>query len=86
MKRKTIDLGMRLHLDIEDDSKLDLAELIFKATEGEGDIRYGVNMNANIGWYASQKIQENLLNRGISKDQISVIGNSMHIKVISDKI
>ena len=86
MAELSIDLGMVIQLVINDDLELDVSEEVYRSVRGEGDNRGGFNMNADIGYYASQKIQENLLNRGISKDQIKIVGNSIHVKVKTGEV
>ena len=57
MRKIKVDLG--LVIEVEYPGALDTSVLrrIFRATRGDGDIRKGINMNADIGWYVANKLQ-----------------------------
>jgi len=77
----TIDLGITIDFETtkefsEGDTFL---EHIFKAMRGEGDLRKGINMKADIGWYVQDKLKENLAAKGLYED-MKITGHSVHIK------
>lgn len=61
-----IDLGLVLH-NVKVPSSMSDQEVldhIFRVIGGEGDIRQGVNMFADVSFYVSSQIQDNLKNMG----------------------
>ena len=73
-REMNIDLGLVLNNVKVPSSMSDQEALdhIFRVVLGEGDIRQGVNMFADVSYYVSSKIEENLANIG---SPIEVSGN-----------
>lgn len=80
--KKTIDLGLTIEIEYPNSCSGTVHHRIFEATKGEGDIRKGINMNANISWYVANKIQENLNNQGL--DHIKIGNSGIHIKEVKE--
>ena len=83
MRKIKVDLG--LIIEVEYPGALDTSVLrrIFRATRGDGDIRKGINMNADIGWYVANKLQENIDNT-YADDCVKIGNHSIHIKKVKE--
>ena len=77
----TIDLGIAIDFETTESFSATntFEEHIFEAMRGEGDDRKGVNMNADIGWYVQNKLEENLTAKGLS-GFMKITGHGVHIK------
>ena len=82
--RKTVQVGLGLSIDCEINTNSNFyrnkfERSIYNAVRGKGDTRKGINMNADIGYYVANKIQENLDNEGLGAF-CKITGHSMQIK------
>lgn len=82
-KRKiNVDLGLVLNMEVPasmPDSEV--LDLVFRASNGEGDERFGLNMWANIGFAVQTQLEENLENMGTD---LTIRGNEFCIKPKGD--
>ena len=80
-KKVQIDLGLIIDFEtIKAFSKTNTFERhIYDAMRGKGDVRKGINMKADIGWYVANKIQENLTSQGLG-EYCKITGHSVQIK------
>ncbi len=64
-REMNIDLGLVLHVSVPSTmSDQEVLEHIFRASCGEGDSRQGLNMLADVSFYVSSQIGDNLKNIG----------------------
>jgi len=84
MKKVKIDLGLIIDFEtVKAFSETDTFEgHVYDAMRGMGDVRKGVNMKADIGWYVANKIEENLASIGLG-EHCKVTGHSMQIKRVN---
>jgi len=81
--RKTVkvNLGLSIDCEINTDSNFyrnKFERSIYDAVRGKGDVRKGINMNADIGYYVATKIQENLDSEGLG-NFCKITGHTIHI-------
>ena len=78
MKTK-IDLGLTITIEYPETLDESVLTRIFDAVRGKGDIRKGINMNADIGYYVANKLKENMDNTYPDK-LVSIKDHGVHIK------
>ena len=61
MRKLSIDLGLVIDVNVPDEmSDGDACGVIFDVSEGKGDPRYGMNMNADVAYFVGEQIKANL--------------------------
>ena len=81
-RKMNVDLGLVLNMEVPKDMPdSEVLDLVFRASNGEGDERFGLNMWANVGFAVQTQLEENLENMGVS---LSINGSEFCIKPKGD--
>ena len=85
IKKQRIDLGLTITIEYPESLDDSVLTRIFDAVRGKGDIRRGINMNANIGHYVANKLKENMDNAYPDK-LVNIKDHGVHIKREENKL
>tara|TARA_Y100000591_G_scaffold116479_1_gene99548 strand:- start:4998 stop:5321 length:324 start_codon:yes stop_codon:yes gene_type:complete len=81
-RKINVDLGLVLNMEVPasmPDSEV--LDLVFRASNGEGDQRLGMNLMANVNFAVQSQLEDNFNNMGVN---LSINGSGLCIKPQGD--